>query len=156
MKAAMEFRLERPWMIANPAADSLWLQELLEKFRAPVVVIDGAFGKFGEAPIKGDQIIFELHYQAIANQLLGPIMTDDNGTDYLQCGFGLFKVDKGCPYQTSHNCSTRFIPSSGPPVPTALKDIDEVGGCSFAFALQSITGDLQAIQLVPHARFPIM
>lgn len=154
MKAAMEFRSEKPWMIANPAADPLWLQELLEKFRAPVVVFDGAFGKFGDAPIKGDQIIFELHYQALANHLLGPIKTDDDGNGYLQCGFGQFKVDRGCPYQTSHSCSTCFFPSSGPPVPTALEDNDEVNGCSFAFALQSITGDIEAIRLLPAARFP--
>ena len=31
MKAAMEFRSERPWMAANPAADLTWLEELLEK-----------------------------------------------------------------------------------------------------------------------------
>ena len=154
MKAAMEFRSKRPWMIANPAADPLWLQELLEKFRAPVVVIDGAFGKFGDAPIKGDQIIFELHFQALANQLLGPLKTDGDGYGILQCGFGQFKVDRGCPYQTSHNCSTRFLPSSGPLVPTAVEDNDEITGCSFAFALQSITGDLKAIRLVPAARFP--
>lgn len=154
MKAAMEFRSAKPWMIANPAADRIWLQELLEKFRAPVVVIDGAFGKFGDVPIKGDQVIFELHYQALANQLLGPLKTDGDGHGILQCGFGQFKVENGCPYQTSHSCSTHILPSSEPPVPTALGDNDEINGCSFAFTLQSITGSLKAIQLVPAARFP--
>jgi hypothetical protein len=154
MKAAMEFRSERPWLLANPAADMLWLQELLEKFRAPVVVIDGAFGKFGGANTKGDQVIFELHYQALANHLLGPISTDDDGNGTMQCGFGQFKVERGCPYQTTHNCSTRFRPSDGPPVPTTLKDTDEVKGCSFAFALHSITGDMNTIRLLPDARFP--
>lgn len=154
MKAAMEFRSERPWMIANPAADPLWLQELLGKFRAPVVVIDGAFGKFGDTPIKSDQIIFELHYQALANHLLGPISTDENGNGTLQCGFGQFKVDRGCPYQTSHNCSTRFSPSGGPPVPTSIAGNDEVTGCSFAFALEKITGNLKTIKLVPAVQFP--
>ncbi|MBK9522701.1 MAG: hypothetical protein IPO13_14020 [Rhodocyclaceae bacterium] len=154
MKAAMKFRSVRPWMIANPAANPLWLEELLGKFRAPLVVIDGAFGKFGDALIKGDQIVFELHYQALANHLLGLIKTDDDGNGYLQCGFGQFKIDRGCPYQTSHNCSTRFRPSDGPPVPTVLKDNDEVDGCSFAFVLQNMTGDLKAIRLLPTARFP--
>ena len=155
MKAAMEFRSEKPWMIANPAADPRWLQELLEKFRAPVVVIDGAFGTFGDARFRGDQIIFELHFQALANHLLGPINSDHEGNNYLQCGFGQFKIARGCPYQTSHNCSTCFSPSSGPPVPTTIEDNGEVNGCSFAFALQSITGDLKAIQLVPGALFPV-
>ncbi|MBN8442397.1 MAG: hypothetical protein J0M28_11975 [Thauera sp.] len=154
MKAAMEFRSERPWMAANPAADLTWLEELLEKFRAPSVVIDGAFVKFGEAPVNGSQIVFELHFQALANQLIGPIKIDDDGNGVLQCGFGQFKVDRGCPYQISHNCSTHFRPSGEPPVPTARLDNDEVDGCSFAFGLQSITGDLKKIQLVPGARFP--
>jgi hypothetical protein len=120
MKSAMMFRAEHPWMIANPAADLTWLQELMDKFRSPVVVIDGAFGKFGDALIKGDQVVFELHFQALANHLLGPITTDGEGNGYLQCGFGQFKVERGCPYQTSHNCSTKFIPDGGPPVPTTV------------------------------------
>lgn len=154
MKAAMEFRSERPWMIANPAADLLWLEELLKKFRAPSVVIDGSFVKFGEAPVKGSQIVFELHFQALANQLIGPIATDGDGNGVLQCGFGQFKISRGCPYQMSHNCSTYFRPNGVLPVPTSLLGNNEVEGCSFVFGLQSIVGDLKAIQLVPKAEFP--
>lgn len=154
MKAAMEFRSEKPWIIANPAANMLWLQEVLTRFRAPTVVIDGELGHFGDAPINGAEVIFELHYQALASQLLGPVNTDEDGNGELQCGFGQFKLDRGCPYQASHNCRTRFNPGGGPPVPTKLEYNDEVNGCSFALALQSITGDLKAIRIVPTARFP--
>ncbi|GAB2812252.1 hypothetical protein GCM10027276_11420 [Comamonas piscis] len=154
MKEAMEFRLKKPWMLPNPAADLLWLEELMNKFRAPSVIVDGAFGSFGDSSVKGDQIIFELHYQALANQLIGPINTDENGKGRLQCGFGQFKIERGCPYQSSHNCSTQFSPNAGPPVPTMILDNGVVDGCSFAFALQNITGDLNAIKLVPAARFP--
>lgn len=157
MKAAMEFRLEKPWIIFNPAADSLWLQEMMTRFRAPVVVMDdGSMGHFGGPPDEGAEIIFELHYQALASQLLGPIKTDENGHGELECGFGKFEIDRGCPYQASHNCCTRFRPSDGPPVPTAVAHDDEVIGCSFAFALQNITGDLKTIRLVPGVRFPVM
>lgn len=156
MKAALEFRMARPWMIANPAANLDWLEELLKNFRAPAVIIDGAFGKFGETPVSGAQIVLELHFQAIANQLIGPIKTDGEGNGVLQCGFGQFSIDKGCPYQESHNCSTFLRPSGEPPVPTSLQDNDEVNGCSFAFELQSITGELKSIQLVPSARFPVI
>ena len=154
MKSAMEFRAVSPWMVANPAANMDWLQYLLKKFQAPTVVIDGALGHIGDGSIAGSEIVFELHYQAIASQLLGPVLTGEDGAGRLQCGFGCYKIARGCPYQESHNCSTTFSPAEGPPVPTGIDGNDVVFGCTFAFGLEKMTGDLQAIKLLPTARFP--
>lgn len=153
LKTAMEFRAERPWMFANPAAHMPWLEELFAKFKAPFVVIDGGLGHFGHTPISGSELLFEMHYQALAAQLLGNVPFDAAGSGELRCAFGQFGIPRGCPYQQSHGCIGRLNPANGSPVPTRVEADGSVTGCTFAVFLDVVARDLRAIQVRPNARF---
>lgn len=154
LKSALKFRAERPWVVANPAVHMPWLEELLAKFRAPLVVIEGGIGNFGHTQVSGSELLFEMHYQALAAQLLGSVASDDAGNGVLQCGFGQFKIPRGCPYQASHGCTGRLLPAHGAPVPTRIEANQEVNGCTFAVFLDLASRDLRSIQVQPSARFP--
>lgn len=153
LKAAMQFRAERPWIAANPAAHMPWLEELLARFKAPFVVIEGGIGHFGHTPISGSELLFEMHYQALAAQLLGDVPSDASGNGELRCAFGQFRIPKGCPYQQSHGCSGQLNPAKGPPVPTQVEADENITGCSFAVFLDVVTHGLRTIEVRPNARF---
>ena len=154
LKSALEFRAERPWIVANPAAHLPWLEELFAKFRAPFVVIEGGIGNFGHTSVSGSELLFEMHYQALATQLLGNISSDAAGNGELRCAFGQFNIPRGCPYQDSHGCTGRLIPGNGAPVPTRIEANQDVTGCTFAVFLDLTSHDLRSIQVMPNARFP--
>ncbi len=154
LKTGIEFRAERPWIFANPAAYTPWIEELLAKFKAPFVVIEGGLGNFGQAPISGSELLFEMHYQALVAQLIGRVSSDAAGNGELRCAFDLFSIPRGCPYQESHTCNGRLNPAIGAPVPTRIEDDQTITGCTFAILLSLVSQDIGAIQVRPDARFP--
>lgn len=152
MKEAIEFRLSKPWIAINPAADVELLHMLFDKFKAPFVVVGDAMGTFGQ-PAHGGEVVFELQFQALAAQILGDFSVEARQTQTLECAFGKYRIARGCEFQSSHGCPGRFPPQNGVPHPKTKSSEDILGGCSFDWLLSTMGIESENITIDFDAKF---
>ncbi len=82
------FRLERPWCAANPVADLALLGGTLEKLPSPIVQIDGKLSNSSANDQDlNSEIIFELHFQAFADQIFGNFSPEAANTGAIEALF---------------------------------------------------------------------
>jgi len=154
MFAGMRLRQEIPWCGGNPAADPALWERLLETLPPPLVQVGGRTGG-GLGPERDTtELIMELHYQALAAQVLGDFSDRAISDAAIECGFAKYEIEGGCEFQRSHSCTGRYQPADGPPHPMEIDQGGNVRGCSFE-ALLVTSGTRSADLDVDHfARMP--
>ena len=155
MKNAIEYRIKRPWLTVNPSENADELEFLFEEFRIPAVLVEGRFqsqSDLSESVVV--DIIGELHYQAIADHLLGNVSVIAGDSNLMECGFSKYDIPNGCPYQVGGDCIGRFDPQDGLPVPLNVDANGVVQGCTFGVYFHNKGIRLEDVKVDYRARFP--
>lgn len=156
MKNAMVKRLQQPWISADPVRDLSELSTLVTEFRIPATVIEGRFQS--QSPVENEvatELIGELHFQAFVSQLLGTTSRFAEDSNALECGFTRYDFFNGCPYLANGDCTGRFDPKKGLPVPVLIDSTGKVEGCTFGVLFKSHGFEVEDLEIDYQARFPI-
>lgn len=154
MKKALELRIELPWISAYPTVSASELMKLFEEFRIPAVLVEGRYQ--AQSALNDDmvtEIIGELHYQAFTAQLLGSPSASARHTNSIECGFSKYEVFNGCPFQVSGECTGRFDPREGLPIPLSHDSAGNIEGCTFGALFQFSRMRVEDLQVDYGARF---
>lgn len=155
MERALLFRTDTPWCGGNPIVDmNLW-RDLKETFSAPAIEINGRLvGSGFKNEHANSEIVFELHYRALVDQILGDFSEQAVNDEAIECGFAKYSIRKGCEHQKSRTCSGRYRPEYGSPQPLVLHENEDVSGCTFELVLNLIGIKSQDLEIDHFAQLP--
>lgn len=138
MLKSLDFKKKHPWILSFPLLD-LDTFLCLKEFHPYYYITSDMTSYTVPSEYLGQEVIFELHYQALAHQICGNMSPRCMDRWKLQCGFSYYGL-KNCPYQQDGSCDGHIdCHSNMPPIKTdANSNILE--GCLFEllFSLMGI------------------
>ena len=142
---AMQYRLKHPWCGANPFLDLSGWTDIQKRFPVPLIEIEGVLRVTVGAPMRDRgadenpppillEAIAELHFQALAAQILGDHRDDK---PCIRCGFAFYGIPNGCAFQRSGICNGLIDPKRKLPVPVEIAEDGNMTGCTFEMMMRA-------------------
>lgn len=152
---ALTLRKSLPWLGANPVENPIVWGMLTDTFPMPMIEADGRLGTAaGGNQALVNEVSQELHFQALALQIAGQVSEASYVDANLECGYARFGIRHGCPFQDSHGCTGRLMPSHGIPHAIVEKEDGSLDGCQFGILFRTLGIRLEDVSFEPAVKFP--
>lgn len=135
MKAAIEYKKHHPWMLAYPMCnESEFLSDAFNRFEPYFTIMaDGV--SYNSSYIRSEELLFEIHLQALAQQICGYISKYCHDSFKLMCGYSYFGLNT-CQHYLNGECDGHIDRETKLPDLVLDEHSNLVCGCTFDMCMK--------------------
>ena len=135
MKAAIEYKKTHPWMLAYPMYNEHeFLSESFNRFQPYFTIMNDGVS-YNSSYIRSEELMLEIHLQALTQQICGYISDYCRDSFKLMCGYTYFGLNT-CPHYLKGECDGHIDRDTELPDLVLDEQSNIVCGCTFDMCMK--------------------